>query len=109
MFSPCVLSLLLMCVQKVLVWAEPRSVQGTQRLYRRSAVEGKCSIGFQRIISEANLEVCHRACASQAGVGGKAEFSGLGLLRMCVGVQPIRAALWHLNGRDEGALRTAAR
>lgn len=98
-----------MIVQKALVRAEPRSVQGAERLYRRGAVEDKCSIGFQEIMSRANLEVCHGAGASQAGVGRKTEFSGMGLLGMWVGVQPIRAALWHIHGRDDGALRTAAR
>jgi hypothetical protein len=36
--------------------------------------------------------VCHGGDASQAGLGRKTEFSGLGLHRMCTGVQPFRAA-----------------
>ena len=42
-------------------------------------------------------------------MGRKTEFSGLGLLRMRVGVQPIGATCWRINRRDEDALRTAAR
>jgi len=109
MFSACVLTSVWMIVQNVLVWAEPRPVQRAERLYRRSAVKDQCSIGFQKITSRANHEVCHRVGASQTGVGRKTEFSGLGLLRMCVGVQPLRAALGQVDGRDEGALRTSAR
>jgi hypothetical protein len=82
---------------------------GRSGFCRRSAVEDQCYNFFQRSITAANLDVCHRGDASQTGMGGKTEFSGLGLLRMRMGVHRFRAGHWPIDWRDEGALRTAAR
>jgi hypothetical protein len=41
--------------------------------------------------------------------GENAEFSGLGLHRMRLGLQPFMAARWQIHWRDEDELRTAAR
>lgn len=48
-------------------------------------------------VRASNLEVCHRGDASQTGMGRKTEFSGLGLHRMRMGVQPFRATRWQVN------------
>ena len=60
-------------------------------------------------MTAADLGVCHGGDASQIGVGEKAEFSGVGLLAMRMGVQSHGAARWRINCRNDGALRKAAR
>ena len=51
----------------------------------------------------------HGGDASQIGMAEKRKVSGLGLLRMRMGVQPYRAGRWPINCRNDAALRTAAR
>src|ERR1700676_1695287 len=51
----------------------------------------------------------HGADASQTGMGRKTEFSGLGLHRMRMGVQPFMAARWPIHWRAEDERRTATR
>jgi hypothetical protein len=67
-----------------LAWGNEKS-----GLCSRSAVEGQWYAVFQRSITAANLDVCHIGDASQTGMGRKTEFSGLGLHRMRMGVQPF--------------------
>ena len=60
-------------------------------------------------LSRVKLRGGKGADASQTGMDRKAEFSGLGLHGMRVGVQLFMAARWRILRRDEDELRTAAR
>jgi hypothetical protein len=109
MFRPSVFRSILMCVQKAVTSADPRSGQRKERLISSQCCQRPTLLRLSNKYNGGKSRGGHGGDASQIGMGQKTEFSGLGLLRMRMGVQPRWAGRWRINCRNDAALRTAAR
>lgn len=86
-----------MCVEKQRFGEDLARGDEDRRFCRRSAVEGQCYTVFQKKHNRTKSRGGHGADAPQTDMDQRTAFLGLGLLRMRVDVQAVRAARWRIH------------